>query len=242
MELWWLGFSISGIRLFIFVLLGVVLVAGLSYYEGISDTFGGRDDILDTTAAYFVGFTSAALMLYLFGVVRPGMHVDEVVGKIALQAIPASIGAIFGEAVLGVGSGPKISNRATGYTGQIFLTVAGAVFLGMSVSPTEEMRLIAFQMGHWFSLFLALFTLLLTHIFIYASNRGQEELTDASFFDPALFLRFSVVAYAVVLIVSGYILWTFGSLDGMGALYVVKTMIVLAFPAALGASASKLLI
>jgi putative integral membrane protein (TIGR02587 family) len=242
MELWWLGFYIDRTKFLLFTILGVLLVAMISFYEGISDTFGGRDDILDTLVSYFVGFSTAAVMLILIGVIGPGMPAEEIVGKIGLQAVPASFGAVLGSTVLGSSGERKKETRATTYTGQMVLTVAGAVFLAMSVSPTEEMQLIAHQMNLWHTLALAGFTLLITHAFIYAANRGQEEKTNARFFDLGLIFRFSMVSYAVVLAVSFYILWTFGTLDGMDITNTVKATCVLAFPAALGASASKLIL
>ena len=242
MELWWLGFYIDRARFLIFVILGVLLVAMISFYEGIADTFAGKDDILDTLVSYFVGFSLSALMLFLFGVIGSDMPVKEVLGKIGLQAVPASFGAVLGQAVLGSSGEKGRETRATTYSGQLTLTVAGAIFLAMSVSPTEEMQLIAYQMNLWHTLALAWFTLLITHLFIYGANRGQEDKTDASFFDVGLILRFTLVTYAVVLVVSFYILWTFGALDGMDTTNAVKTTSVLAFPAALGASASKLIL
>ena len=242
MEMWWLGGHIDRTRFLIFTVLGVLLVATISFYEGIADTFGGRDDVLDTLVSYFVGFSTAAVMLLLFGVVGPGMPIEEVLGRIGLQAIPASFGAVLGEAVLGSSGEEKKETRAITYTGQLILTVAGALFLAMSVSPTEEMQLIAHRMDLWHTLALALFTFLVTHMFIYAADRGQEDKTTASYFDLGLIMRFTVVTYAVVLAVSAYILWTFGTLDGMDMTNAVKTICVLAFPAALGASASKLIL
>jgi uncharacterized membrane protein len=50
------------------------------------------------------------------------------------------------------------------------------------------------------------------------------------------------VGYAIVLLVSFYILWTFGSLDGLGFEEQLKAVIVLGLPAALGASASRLIL
>ena len=242
MEMWWLGGQIGRGRFAVFVILGVLLVAMISFYEGIADTFGGRDDVLDTLVSYFVGFSAAAVMLLLFGVIGPGMTVEEILGRIGLQAVPASFGAVLGQTVLGSSGEKEKETRATTYTGQLILTVSGALFLAMSVSPTEEMQLIAHRMGLWHTLALALFTFLVTHMFIYAADRGQEEKTTASFLDFGLILRFTVVAYAVVLAVSAYILWTFGTLDGMDATNAVKATCVLAFPAALGASASKLIL
>lgn len=242
MELWWLGFTIDRPRFALFVILGLLLVAMISFYEGIADTFGGRDDILDTLVSYFVGFSLSAVMLFLFGVIGREMAVEEILGKIGLQAIPASFGAVLGQTLLGTSGEKQNETRATSYLGQLTLTIAGAVFLAMSVSPTEEMQLIAHQMNLWHTLLLAIFTLLITHLFIYAANRGQEDKTNASFFDLGLVFRFSAVTYAVVLAVSFYILWTFGTLDGMDLTNTVKTTCVLGFPAALGASASKLIL
>lgn len=242
MELWWLGFYIQRPRFILFVILGVTLVAAISFYEGIADTFGGRDDILDTFVSFFVGFSLSAAMLFLFGVIGPGMNAEEILGKIGLQAIPTCFGAVLGETVLGSSGEKGRETRAATYSGQLILTVAGAVFLAMSVSPTEEMQLIAHQMSAWQTVALVLFTLLITHLFIYAANRGQEEKTNASFFDAGLIFRFTLVTYAVVLLVSFYILWTFGTTDGMDITNAVKSTCVLGFPAALGASASKLIL
>jgi uncharacterized membrane protein len=50
------------------------------------------------------------------------------------------------------------------------------------------------------------------------------------------------VGYAVVLCISLYVLWTFGRTDGMATAEVVMTTVVLAFPAALGAAAARLII
>jgi uncharacterized membrane protein len=57
-----------------------------------------------------------------------------------------------------------------------------------------------------------------------------------------MFLRFTVVGYALALLVSAYVLWTFGRYDS-GAFGVhVMEAIVLGFPAALGAAAARLII
>ena len=79
----------------LFIVVGILLLAGLSFYEGFADTFSGKDDILETFVAYFVGFTASAALLFLFGVIKIGMSADEIIGKISLQAVTASLGAIF---------------------------------------------------------------------------------------------------------------------------------------------------
>ena len=56
------------------------------------------------------------------------------------------------------------------------------------------------------------------------------------------FLRLTIVAYVLSLLISLYVLWTFGRTDGLGLLELVKVTLVLGFPAALGAAAARLIL
>ena len=247
MEMWWLGFYMNGFRLALFTLLTVPLLIGLSYYDGFEVTSSLWEDVVDTFVAYAVGFVASAALLFLFGVIKSGMSADEIIGKIAIQAIIASFGAMFAQSLL---TGNKQEQeeaeerqRSASYFGELFLMMVGAIFLSMSVAPTEEMILISFQMTDWHTLALAVVTLLMMHAFVYAVEyRGfEKELPpDASFLNG--FLRFTVVGYAIVLLISFYILWTFGSIDDMAFAEKLKATIVLGFPAAIGASASRLIL
>ncbi|MGI8639899.1 MAG: TIGR02587 family membrane protein [Pyrinomonadaceae bacterium] len=248
MEMWWLGFYMNGLRLTLFTLLTIPLLIGLSYFDGFEDTFTGKDDVRETFVAYAVGFTASAILLFLFGVIKPWeMSVDEIIGKISIQAVTASLGAMFAQSLLGGDEQSEKDTekrkRSTGYGGQLFLMAVGAVFLSMSVSPTEEMVLISYQMTDWHTLALAFITLLMMYAFVHAAEfRGHEKVisSDKSFL--SVFLRFTVVGYAIVLLVSFYILWTFGSIDDMALAEKIKVTIVLGFPAAIGASASRLIL
>ena len=247
MEMWWLGFNQNGYRLALFIALAIPLLTGLSYFEGFEDTFSAKDDILDTFAAIAVGFVAAALMLVFFGVIKPGMSADEIVGKIAIQTVVAALGAMFAESLLGTGESEAEEHnrerlRGASYLGQIFLMMVGAVYLSMTLAATEEMILIAYQMSNWHSVALILFTLAVMHGFVYAvkHQRGETIAAEESFL--SVFLRFTVVGYAVALLVSVYILWTFGRTADTGAEEIVKAAIVLGFPSALGASASRLIL
>jgi len=247
MEMWFLGFYLNGLRLALFTLLTIPLLIGLSYYDGFEPTSSVLDDTIDTFVAYAVGFVASAALLLLFGVIKSGMSADEIIGKISIQAIVAGFGAMFAQSLL---RGDKEENeeseerqRGASYFGELFLMAVGAVFLSMSVAPTEEMVLISYQMTDWHTLALAVVTLLMMHAFVYSvEHRGfEKELPpDNSFLNG--FLRFTVVGYAIVLLISFYILWTFGSIDDMGFAEKVKVAIVLGFPAAIGASASRLIL
>jgi putative integral membrane protein (TIGR02587 family) len=81
------------------------------------------------------------------------------------------------------------------------------------------------------------------HAFVYAVVfRGfEKEVSPGTSFLNS-FLRFTIVGYAVVLLISFYILWTFGSIDDMAFAEKIKATVVLGFPAAIGASASRLIL
>ena len=119
---------------------------------------------------------------------------------------------------------------------------AGALFLAFNVAPTEEMVLIAHKMSAWHSIALLLVSLLVMHAFVYALefHGTASRSPDATFW--SVFVRFTVVGYAVALLMSLYMLWTFGRTDGMALQQIVSILIVLGFPAAVGAAAARLIL
>ncbi|MCY7346125.1 MAG: TIGR02587 family membrane protein [Pyrinomonadaceae bacterium] len=247
MEMWFLGFYMNGWRLTLFTLLTVPLLIGLSYYDGFETTSSVWDDTIDTFVAYAVGFVVSIVLLSLFGVINLQMTIGEIVGKVLIQTIIGSFGAMFAQSLL-VGDQEESKESASrkrqaSYFGELFLMAVGALFLSMSVAPTEEMILISYRMSDWHTLALIAFTLLLMHAFAYAVEfRGHEKTKspDKSFLN--VFLRFTVVGYAIALLISFYILWTFGSIDDMALAEMLKTTVVLAFPAAIGAAASRFIL
>lgn len=243
MEMWWLGFHIDRLKLVLLLLVMVPLLTGLSFHSGFEDTFNWKEDLSDGLIAYAIGFLMGALVLALFGVITPDMSISEIVGKISLQAISGSIGAILAQAQLKAKS-PEEERRDErgGYGAELFHMLAGAIFLALNVAPTEEMILIAYQMGPWHGIALLLLSLLVMHAFVYAVEfHGQAAIPEGGT-HSSVFLRFTVVGYALCLLVSAYILWTFGRTEGMPFTQIVMTTVVLGFPAAIGAAAARLIL
>lgn len=243
MELWQLGFAADPIRIALLVVLMVPVLVGLSHYGGFEPTFDWQDDVVDAFVGYAVAFAASFLVLALFGQLQPGMPWDEVVGKLALQAVGGSIGALLAEGQFGTRDDQAEEEKEnTSHAGELFLMLVGALFLALSVAPTEEMALIANKMGPAQAIALAGLSLIVMHAFVYAVDfRGQAEVPEGM---PrwSLFLRHTVPGYAIALLVSVYLLWTFGRTDGAGLEHLVTTAVVLAFPASIGAAAARLLI
>lgn len=243
MEMWALGFYMSNLRLALFLLVVIPLLIGLSHYIGFEETFEWREDAVDAFVAYAVGFVASAVALLFFSVIEPGMSFDEIIGKISLQAVPASIGAMLAQSELGGNQEEKERRkREPGFGGELFFMAVGAVFLAFNLAPTEEIVLIAHKMTSWHAVGLALVSLLIMHAFVYALEfQGQHSIPGGTPFWSE-FLRFTVVGYALALLISLFILWTFGRIDGLAFHEIAVAVIVLAFPAAVGAAAARLIL
>lgn len=240
MEMWWLGFYMDRYRLALFLTLSLLVVIALSYFEGADETF--KIELLDALVACAVGYTVAATMLVLFGIIKPGMSTNEIVGKISLHAVPGSIGAILARRLLEVEETKKERRRRQWYLAKLFLMGVGAIFLAFQLAPTEEMVLIGHRMTEWHAVALGLVSLGVMHAFnCSVERRGRQRLFAADFF-WGVFLRYTVVGYSVALMISLYVLWTFGRLDGAALTEIVMATLVLGFPAALGAGAARLIL
>jgi putative integral membrane protein (TIGR02587 family) len=241
MEMWWLGFHMSRFRLALLLAVLIPFLTLLSHYRGFEKTTGWLHDSLDALVAYGVAFAAAAVTLSLFGVLHWNMTLDEMAGKLALQTVPGSIGALLGRSQLG-GRDEQEREVKESYGFEIFLMIVGGLFLALNVAPTEEIQVIAFRISPWHALALTVLSLSAMHAFVYFLEfRGGHQIPEqASGF--GLFLRYTVAGYAVCLLVSLYVLWTFGRTDGVGAQQVLAMALVMSFPAALGAAAARLIL
>jgi putative integral membrane protein (TIGR02587 family) len=147
MEMWQLGFYMSRLRLCLFILLFIPVLVRLSYHAGFEETAGWREDLRDAFVAYGVGFTASAAVLALLAVIQAGMPLHEIVGKISMQAVPASIGAILARTQLGR-HGPRQRRSGEGprYGGELFLMLVGALFFARNPADFQlELHALGYQ-------------------------------------------------------------------------------------------------
>ncbi|MFN3634214.1 MAG: TIGR02587 family membrane protein [Rhizobium rhizophilum] len=248
MEMWFLGFYMERERLLLLLVLNLPLLIGLSHRIGFEHTATWRESARDAIVAYGMGVLASALILVLLGVITIDMATREWVGMVAVQAVPASIGALLGRSQLSMrdeedgeedepGDAPE-----TSYATELFMMAVGALFLSLNLAPTEEMILLAHKMTAWHALALLTLSIFLMHGFVYAlAFRGSHSLEEGT---PGwhAFIRFTLPGYVVALAVSLYALWTFGRLDDLGSAQAILTVVVLSFPAAIGAAAARLIL
>ena len=241
-EMWSIGFHIAPVRLLLFILLGMGVLVGLSYYSGLRQGGTWTDAMFEGLTAYAAGFVVSGLAMVLLGVLTSDYGWRGAVGMVALQAVPAGVGAAVARRQLGATDDGNEDEDKAGYLGQLFLMGAGAVFLAFNVAPTEEMLLITYALGPVQAMALMAASALLLHGLVYTVGfAGQEQQADGTGFWTA-FLTHTVTGYALALALSAYVLWTFGRTDGASLLLVASMAVVLAFPASLGAGIARLVV
>ena len=243
MEMWSLGVYIDPFRIALLLLVLLPLLVGLSLFGGIRRNTHIVDDLADALMAIAVAAIAAIVVLSMFAEIDASMSWREIIGKVALQIVPGSIGAMLAQNQLG-GSTEDMGEYAfsDAYGGEILLMVVGGLFMSLNIAPTEEIILIAFKMSISQDIALALLSLALMHGVVYVVEfRGTHPRhPEESFF--SVFARFTVVGYAAVFLVSLYILWTFGRLEGLSLEQALSLAVVLSFPGAIGAALARLIL
>jgi putative integral membrane protein (TIGR02587 family) len=239
-EMWHLGARVEPLRLVALLAVTFPLLVALSRLYGFEETTSLLGDLVDAFVAFGVGALAGAVVLALFGMLHPGVALEEAVAKVALQAIPGALGAVLAMAQLG--GGDRAAERDVSYGAHLTAMAGGALFLALNVAPTEEVTIIATSISPLGALLLAGVSLAGTHAFVFSLEfLGQVEIPEGHR-EISVFARYTVVGYAVALAVSALLLWTFGRFDGIPLELMIRQTIVLGLPAALGAAAARLIL
>ena len=243
MELWELGFTMDRRRLLLLLALALPMLVGVSHRLGFEKTFGWREDLRDACVALGVGMVAAAAILAMFGVIGPRMSADEIVGKIAVETVPGALGALLAQSQFGTDHPAEADERAlSGYFGALFLMLVGALFFALNIAPTDEIMAIAYRMSPWHAVAPVVASLAVIHGFVFALGFRGEAARGPDAAPGRAFLLHTLPGYVIALAISFYMLWTFGRGDAIGLQHVLMATIVLAFPAAIGAAAARLII
>jgi len=252
MEMWQLGFTADRGRLVTLFVVMLPMLIALSYFAGFERAFGLLDHVLDAFAAVAIAAASGAVVLLLIGVLSPAQPLQEIIGKIAIVTFPGAIGALLAD--------KQLEHKREGdddddddddetheqeeiersYFARLFLMTIGALFVALNVAPTEEMILIAFQISPWQSLALALISLTALHALLFWAEFEEDEERmrgDGSMF--SVFVRYTCAGYALCALASLFLLWIFGRTENTGLAELTEFIVVLAFPAVLGAGLAQ---
>jgi putative integral membrane protein (TIGR02587 family) len=241
MEVWWAGFTAQPMRLLVYLAAIFLILLGYNNYAGIRHDSDWTDVVVDSVEELGLGIVTAAAVLFLLGQITVDMNPAEIMGKMIVEAGVVAIFSVgtaqFGEEEdVGRGSGvnPSISSQVT-------IAFCGAILFAANVAPTEEIQIIAMELGTGRLLALMVLSTALGALILYFSNfrrsgRFARVETRREAFTGA------VISYAVALVASAAALWFFGDLEGIGPGFAFAQIVVLSLPAAIGASAGRLLL
>lgn len=240
MEMWELGATLDRWRILILLSAGFPLLMLLSRQIGFERTGTWAQDFRDVLIAYGIAIVTSAAILTMLALFTYPATLSDLAGKIAMQTVPAALGAMLGRAQFGDDKVPGGEDES--FSGEMIIMAAGALFLSLNLAPTEEMLLISYRMTSWHMLALVPLSLAIMHAFVFAASfAGGSELSPRTPWWSA-FLRFTVPGYVIALLMSLAVLWVMGQVDGMSFDRALRVTIVLSFPAAIGAAAARLIL
>jgi putative integral membrane protein (TIGR02587 family) len=258
MEVWWAGFIAPPFALLVLVSLTFLILLGYNRFAGMRPDATWREVAIDSVEEMGIGLMLAFAVLLMLNRIHIGsMGIDEMMGKVVIEAMFVSIGVSVGTAQLGAGSeggkgneeqsgdekDPSKNNSAqrTSKLGIAVLALCGSILVGGNVAPTEEVLMIAVEAEPIHILMMVLTSLFLSIVITFFSDfKGSFRRKPENFLYHLVFD--TCICYLVALGASAFVLWFFGRFDNMSFWNVFAEVITLGVLSTVGASAGRLLI
>jgi putative integral membrane protein (TIGR02587 family) len=251
MEMWFHSFLLPSWKIVLLLAVSFVVVIGYSAVAGFRRERSWAELLVDSLETMGISIIVATFAMLLLGRIGPDVGLRDAIGKVALEAIPVAFGVSLASSQLAA-PGDDADEEEQGSTagdgagvgpfGRLFVAGGAALLFALNVAPTEEPVLLGVEAPWWLLVMVALATLAMTlAIVFYADFRGGRSMEhgDGPLGSP---LAETVAAYAVSLLVSLLLLWSFGRTDGASLSAIAGQTIMLAVLASFGAAAGRLLV
>jgi putative integral membrane protein (TIGR02587 family) len=247
MEMWFHSFLLPSWKILVLLAVSLVIVVGYTAVSGFRRERTYGELLVDSLETIGIAVVVATAALLLLGRIGPDVGLRDMVGKIALETIPVAFGVSLAGTQLATPEdqeedasepGPPI-----GPFGRLVVGAGGALLFALNVAPTEEPVLLGVEAPWWLLIGVVGATLAMTFaIVFFADFRGGR--TDVEHGGGPLGHPISetIAAYAVSLLVSLLLLWSFGRTDGVGASAIAGQVVMLSVVASFGAAAGRLLV
>lgn len=238
-EIWQHGGTMRPVLILSLLGLTFLINIALARYVGVESgrTYRPVEDALVGTG---VSLILSAFLLILLRRIDLGMSMESVTGIIALTSIPVSIGFSIGNA-LAPTEGGEGAEKMTGTSGELLAAAAGTILVAMNIAPTEEPILMAGELTVWHLIAVIAVSLALSYMIVFYAEFGgkdQRRASDGATQGP---LTETALAYLVAFALCAFMLGAFGRIDGANGAS-LASVIVLAFPGALGGALGRMLV
>lgn len=255
METWWIGETVSMPRALAFIGLAYLLNLAFVSVTGFRGRkAGSRHPLTEALEATGMAVIAAVVLLTLLHQILPGMPLDVLVGRIAVDMLPISLGVSVAHQILAPNDSRTGENESAAgddagedqkhlppLVMDVGAAFAGALFLALSIAPTEEVPMLATEVPVAYLPVVVIFSLVVTYAIVFEAGfggRDQRRQTSGLFQRPA---TETVLAYVTSLLVCAIILWLYGQIDfGDEWFTAYSQIIILGLPASIGAAAGRL--
>ena len=243
MEVWDAGVTVSPVRLLAGLAATFVLLCGYNAYAGLRHDTRLDEILVDSVEELGIGLALSAGILWMLGRINGASSLPEVTGLILVEGFFVAVGVSVGTAQLtgATDEGGQPSGRQQTIASELALAFCGAVLIAANVAPTEEILVLASEMGPLLLLAVLLSSLVLAATLLYFSNfRGSARFAG----NRGLFgvVHGTAITCAAGLVASAAVLWFFGRFDGHSLTLNVAQCVVLGMAGTLGAAAGRLLL
>ncbi len=244
MEMWWIGKSLSLPYLVTIFAVGFVANFGLAHVAGFRSDHSWLMSLDQAVDALAVGAVLATLLLFGMNQLRITDGFEQGVGMVMLLTLPLSVGASVAREVFSgrtSRSGDESSDLSVwqGLAADVGATAIGGVFIGMSIAPTEEIKMIAAGLRWWHIFLLIGLSMLLSYLIVFAS--GFDEAGPPGPFQHPL--SETMLSYVISLAVAFLMLVLLERITLDDPLHeIMRQTVVLALPASIGGAGGRLVI
>jgi putative integral membrane protein (TIGR02587 family) len=244
MEMWEHGATMPPLKLLLLFGLAYAIVVGFNSVSGFRRERTRVELLVDAVQGMGLSIAVAAAMLYVLGRLEPELGLPTLVGRIGLLSIPVAFGTALATAVLGEpeeGGGREPVEP----TGRLFVAAGGALYFALNVAPTDEVRILGSEADVPLLLFVIVASLVISLgiVFVVELPGGRGGSTRSRGGGPIdRPVGETIAAYAIALLVSLVLIFSFGLSDGLGLQGLAGHVVMLGTLAAFGSAAARLLV
>lgn len=244
MEMWWIGKSLPLLHLVLILLIGFLANFGLSHVSGFRKDHSFLMSLDQAVDAVAVGIVSTTVMLFCLNQLRLSDGIAQNIGVIMLLSVPLGLGAsvalqLFGDRGRQDGEDSSVLSSGQGVLADVGATAIGSVFIGMSIAPTDEIKMIAAGLTWWHTFLVIGLTLFLSYLIVFAS--GFDEASPPGPFQHPV--TETLLAYVISLVIALVMLMVFERVTPADPLpEIVRQTVTLALPASIGGAAGRLVV
>lgn len=253
MEVWWKGNFTSPPRMLLILGIAYLALVLLNIKGGFrAEQSRNRVQILvESAEGLAIALFTATLSLSLLGILRFETGMDTVLGRVITLSLPFAIGVGIANNLLlktDDADPEKARDRRPHHSWISTLSdagaaVLGAIVIGSSIAPTDEIPMIASSLSPVRLLLIMASSLLLSYIIVFEANFGaqKQRRSHRGFFQSPV--SETLAAYLISLAISMLMLWLFQVIRvGDPVNQWVSYIIVLGLPATIGGAAGRLVV